>query len=52
MSYSTWMWSYLTYDHSLRLILYARKAKEVIDREKREAEVHWGENETLIKPQD
>lgn len=47
-----WMWSYLTYDHSLRLILYARKAKEVIDREKREAEVHWGENETLIKPQD
>ncbi len=38
-----WMWSYLTYDRSFRLIIYARKAKEVIDREKREAEVHWGE---------
>lgn len=37
-----WMWSYLTYDRSFRLIVYARKAKEVIDREKREAEVHWG----------
>lgn len=38
-----WLWSYLTYDRSFRLIIYARKAKEVIDREKREAEVHWGE---------
>ena len=38
-----WMWSYFTYDRSFRLIVYARKAKEVIDREKREAEVHWGE---------
>ena len=38
-----WMWSYLTYDRSFRLIVYARKAKEVVDREKREAEVHWGE---------
>lgn len=38
-----WMWSYLTYDRSFRLIIYARKAKEVIEREKREAEVHWGE---------
>ena len=40
-----WMWSYLTYDHSLRLILYPRKAQEVIEREKREAETHWGEDE-------
>ena len=39
-----WMWSYFTYDRSFRLIIYARKAKEVIDREKREAEVHWGED--------
>ena len=38
-----WMWSYLTYDRSFRLIVYARKAKEVVEREKREAEVHWGE---------
>ncbi|HJC93045.1 MAG TPA: NAD(P)/FAD-dependent oxidoreductase [Candidatus Phocaeicola excrementigallinarum] len=38
-----WMWSYLTYDRSFRLIIYARKAKEVVDREKREAEVHWGD---------
>ena len=28
-----WMWSYMTYDHSLRLILYPRKAQEVIERE-------------------
>ena len=40
-----WMWSYMTYDHSLRLILYPRKAQEVIEREKREAETHWGEDE-------
>lgn len=40
-----WMWSYLTYDHSLRLILYGRKAKVVIEREKREAETHWGKEE-------
>ena len=39
------MWSYLTYDHSLRLILYGRKAKVVIEREKREAETHWGKEE-------
>ena len=38
-----WIWSYLTYDRSFRLIVYARKAKEVVEREKREAEVHWGE---------
>lgn len=39
-----WMWDYFTYDRSLRIIVYARKAKEVIEREQREAHVHWGED--------
>ena len=38
-----WIWSYFTYDQSLRMIVYARKAKEVKDREERESKVHWGE---------
>ena len=29
---------------SLRIIVYARKAKEVREREEREAHVHWGED--------
>lgn len=33
-----------TYDQSLRIIVYARKAKEVKEREEREAHVHWGED--------
>ena len=33
-----------TYDQSLRIIVYARKAKEVKEREEREARVHWGED--------
>ncbi len=37
-----WVWNYITYDYSLRLIIYARKAKEVVDREIREANSHWG----------
>ena len=39
-----WLWDYISYGHSIRLIVYARKAKEVIDREEREARVHWGED--------
>ena len=39
-----WMWNYITYDYSLRLIIYARKAKEIRDREKREETTHWGED--------
>ena len=35
-----WMWNYFTYEHSLRSIIYAKKAKVVIDREQREATVH------------
>ena len=39
-----WLWNYITYDYSLRLIIYARKAKEIRDREKREETTHWGED--------
>lgn len=39
-----WFWNYITYGYSLRLIVYARKAKEIKDRDKREAETHWGED--------
>ena len=39
-----WMYNYFTYDQSLRIIIYARKAKEVKEREEREALVHWGED--------
>ena len=39
-----WMYNYFTYDQSLRIIVYARKAKEVREREEREARVHWGED--------
>ncbi|MBO5677332.1 MAG: NAD(P)/FAD-dependent oxidoreductase [Bacteroidaceae bacterium] len=37
-----WMWNYFSYSQSLRLIVYARKAKEVRDREQRLADSHWG----------
>ena len=39
-----WLWSYITYDYSLRLIIYARKAKEIQDRDIREATTHFGED--------
>lgn len=39
-----WMYNYFTYDQSLRIIVYARKAKEVKERDEREARVHWGED--------
>lgn len=37
-----WVWNYFTYDQSLRMIVYARKAKEVQEREQLEATTHWG----------
>ncbi len=37
-----WMWNYFSYSQSLRMIIYAKKAKEVIEREKRLASTHWG----------
>lgn len=41
-----WVWNYFTYDQSLRMIVYARKAKEVRDREILEATTHLGDNST------
>lgn len=37
-----WLWNYISYSQSLRMIIYAKKAKEVIEREKRLASTHWG----------
>ena len=37
-----WIWNYFTYDQSMRMIVYARKAKEIRDREILEATTHWG----------
>ena len=37
-----WVWNYFTYDQSMRMIVYARKAKEIRDREKLEETNHWG----------
>lgn len=37
-----WLWNYVSYSQSLRMIVYAKKAKEVIEREQRLASTHWG----------
>ena len=37
-----WMWNYFSYSQSLRMIIYAKKAKEVRKREERLASTHWG----------
>ena len=37
-----WMWNYFSYSQSLRMIIYAKKAKEVRRREARLASTHWG----------
>ena len=42
-----WIWNYFTYDQSMRMIVYARKAKEIRDREAVEATTHLGKD--LIK---
>ncbi|KAA6318091.1 NADH dehydrogenase [termite gut metagenome] len=39
-----WLWNYCTYDYTLRLIIYAQKAKVITDRDVREARTHWGED--------
>ena len=39
-----WIWNYFTYDQSMRMIVYARKAKEIRDREKVEETTHWGKD--------
>ena len=35
-----WIWNYFTYDQSMRMIVYVRKAKEIRDWEKVEATTH------------
>lgn len=45
-----WVWNYFTYDQSLRMIVYAKKAKEVRDREELEAKTHWGEETQTQQP--
>ncbi|MEG1580014.1 MAG: NAD(P)/FAD-dependent oxidoreductase [Bacteroidaceae bacterium] len=37
-----WMWNYFSYGQSLRMIVYAKKAKEVRRREELLASTHWG----------
>ena len=39
-----WMYNYFNYNQSLRLIFYPKKAKEIREREAREAVTHWGED--------
>ncbi|MDR0866336.1 MAG: NAD(P)/FAD-dependent oxidoreductase [Candidatus Symbiothrix sp.] len=39
-----WIWNYITYGYSLRLIIYASKAKEIQERDIREANTHLGED--------
>ena len=39
-----WIWNYVSYSQSLRMIVYARKAKEVQEREKRLSSQHWGKD--------
>ena len=37
-----WVWNYFSYSQSLRMIVYAKKAMEVREREKLMASTHWG----------
>lgn len=39
-----WMWNYFSYGQSLRMIVYAKKAKEVRERERLLASTHWGQD--------
>lgn len=39
-----WIWDYCFYSQSLRMIIYAKKAKEVIEREALLASTHWGKD--------
>ncbi len=39
-----WMWNYFNYNQSLRMIFYPKKAKEIREREAREAVTHWGDD--------
>lgn len=39
-----WMWSYLTYDSSIRMIVFPTKSRILRERDKREQQTHWGED--------
>lgn len=39
-----WIWNYFTYDQSMRMIVYARKAKEIKEREVLESKTHLGDD--------
>ena len=39
-----WIWNYFNYNQSLRMIFYPKKAKEIREREAREAVTHRGED--------
>lgn len=41
-----WIWNYITYAQSFRIIVYAKKAKVVQEREKLLASTHWGNDTT------
>lgn len=42
MVFLNWIWNYFSYGQSLRMIIYAKKAKEVKEREALLASTHWG----------
>ncbi len=42
MVFLNWLWNYVTYDDSIRMIVYATKPKEVRDRLERERVTHLG----------
>lgn len=39
-----WMWSYLTYDNSIRMIVFPTKSKILRERDKRVQSTHWGDD--------
>lgn len=39
-----WIWNYITYDYNMRIIVYARKARVVLEREELESQTHLGED--------
>lgn len=50
MVFLNWMWNYFTYDQSMRIIVYARKAKEIREREILELTTHLGDD--VLKPKE
>lgn len=56
MVFLNWVWNYITYDDSIRMIVYATKPKEVRERLERERVTHLGTDlmaeEAMMKDQD